>query len=72
MQRHSLVNLFFDKLDSQFWTYRSTKANQFILMCLAAVLSELMSSDSLAEVMVPIVVKIVSVPLQRLFQCSYT
>ncbi|XP_042146315.1 solute carrier family 13 member 2-like [Ixodes scapularis] len=55
---YQLVKKFFDKLGTQFWTHGSKKANQYILMCVAAVFSEIIHSGALAEAMAPIVINI--------------
>ncbi|CAN7974688.1 unnamed protein product, partial [Ixodes persulcatus] len=55
---YQLVKKFFDKLGNQFWTHGSQNANQYILMCVAAVFSEIIHSGALTEAMAPIVINI--------------
>ncbi|KAH7957151.1 hypothetical protein HPB52_015669 [Rhipicephalus sanguineus] len=42
----------------EFWTRRSTKANQFILSSMAALLSEMIVGDTLGNVLTPVVVRV--------------
>ncbi|XP_037513609.1 uncharacterized protein LOC119390127 [Rhipicephalus sanguineus] len=58
VEEYRLVELCLSKLDDQFWTQRSTKSSQFILVSLAAVLSELVVGDSLARSMAATVVRV--------------
>ncbi|KAL1440417.1 hypothetical protein MTO96_009458 [Rhipicephalus appendiculatus] len=46
------------QVDDHFWTRRSTKANQFILTSMAALLSEVIVGDALGKVLTPIVVRV--------------
>ncbi|XP_075539776.1 uncharacterized protein LOC142574618 [Dermacentor variabilis] len=58
VEEYRLVEAGLAKLDDHFWTQRSTKASQFILVSVAAVLSELVVGDSLARSMAATVVRV--------------
>ncbi|KAL1467042.1 hypothetical protein MTO96_005905 [Rhipicephalus appendiculatus] len=58
VEEYRLVEVGLSKLDDHFWTQRSTKASQFILVSLAALLSELIVGESLARSMAATVVRV--------------
>ncbi|KAH8041228.1 hypothetical protein HPB51_014376 [Rhipicephalus microplus] len=53
-----LVEVGLEKLDDQFWAQRSVKSSQFILVSVAAVLSEIVVGDTLARSMATTVVRV--------------
>ncbi|XP_077548372.1 uncharacterized protein LOC144161609 [Haemaphysalis longicornis] len=58
VEEYRLVEKLLAKIDDHFWTNRSSKSSQFILLSLAAVLSEVVVSDSVAQLMEPTVVRV--------------
>ncbi|XP_037514738.1 uncharacterized transporter B0285.6-like [Rhipicephalus sanguineus] len=60
VEKYRLVQTLLEQVDDQFWTRRSTKANQFILSSMAALLSEMIVGDTLGNVLTPVVVRVVS------------
>ncbi|XP_049270646.1 uncharacterized protein LOC119390195 [Rhipicephalus sanguineus] len=53
-----LVEMGLSKLDDNFWSQRSTKSCQFILVSVAAILSEIVLGDSLARSMATTVLRV--------------
>ncbi|KAL3191562.1 hypothetical protein MRX96_059661 [Rhipicephalus microplus] len=53
-----LVEVGLEKLDDHFWAQRSAKSSQFILVSVAAVLSEIVVGDTLARSMATTVVRV--------------
>ncbi|XP_065305202.1 uncharacterized protein [Dermacentor albipictus] len=58
VERYRLVEVGLAKLDDHFWAQRSAKSSQFILVSVAAVLSEVVVGDSLARSMATTVVRV--------------
>ncbi|XP_077534331.1 uncharacterized protein LOC144146242 [Haemaphysalis longicornis] len=58
VEEYRLVEKLLAKMDDHFWTNRSSKSSQFILLSLAAVLSEVVVSDSVAQLMEPTVIRV--------------
>ncbi|XP_077508372.1 uncharacterized protein LOC144119679 [Amblyomma americanum] len=58
VEDYRLVELGLAKLDDQFWAQRSTKSSQFILVSVAAVLSELLVGESVARSMATTAVRV--------------
>ncbi|XP_077534666.1 uncharacterized protein LOC144146602 [Haemaphysalis longicornis] len=58
VEKYRLVEKLLAKMDDDFWTSRSSKSSQFILISLAAVLSEVVVSDAVAQLMAPTVVRV--------------
>ncbi|XP_075539397.1 uncharacterized protein LOC142574125 [Dermacentor variabilis] len=60
VERYRLVEVGLAKLDDHFWAQRSAKSSQFILVSVAAVLSEVVVGDSLARSMATTVVRVLA------------
>ncbi|XP_075542070.1 Na(+)/citrate cotransporter-like isoform X2 [Dermacentor variabilis] len=58
IEEYRLVEIGLSKLDDHFWSQRSTKSCQFILVSVAALLSEIVLGDSLARSMATTVVRV--------------
>ncbi|XP_077534340.1 uncharacterized protein LOC144146251 [Haemaphysalis longicornis] len=58
VETYRVVESVLGKVDDQFWKGRSTSANLFILVSVAAVLSEMLVSDSLAHMLAPVVIRV--------------
>ncbi|XP_049520762.1 uncharacterized protein LOC125944384 [Dermacentor silvarum] len=58
VEKYRLVEVGLAKLDDHFWAQRSAKSSQFILVSVAAVLSEVVVGDSLARSMATTVVRV--------------
>ncbi|KAH7956080.1 hypothetical protein HPB52_005997 [Rhipicephalus sanguineus] len=57
-QEYRLVEVGLEKLDDHFWAQRSARSSQFILVSVAAVLSEVVVGDTLARSMATTVVRV--------------
>ncbi|KAL1467047.1 hypothetical protein MTO96_005909 [Rhipicephalus appendiculatus] len=58
VEEYRLVEVGLEKLDDNFWAQRSAKSSQFILVSVAAVLSEVVVGDTLARSMATTVVRV--------------
>ncbi|XP_065298838.1 uncharacterized protein [Dermacentor albipictus] len=58
VEKYRLVEVGLAQLDDHFWAQRSAKSSQFILVSVAAVLSEVVVGDSLARSMATTVVRV--------------
>ncbi|XP_077534315.1 uncharacterized protein LOC144146225 [Haemaphysalis longicornis] len=60
VEAYRLVETFLGNVDDHFWENRSPKSNLFILASLAAILSEVVISDSLVQLLAPTVLRVAS------------
>ncbi|XP_037514854.1 solute carrier family 13 member 5-like [Rhipicephalus sanguineus] len=58
VEEYRLVEVGLEKLDDHFWAQRSARSSQFILVSVAAVLSEVVVGDTLARSMATTVVRV--------------